>query len=390
MVGLRVMLKLDKNAIFFIFAVLAMICMIIYGVNSGTEYKLFNTDGITLPLGRVIEVVSDNTEIDEHSLRRGKQVVNVELLSGTRKGDIIEVNNQLSIDHNVYVNEGQKIVVFLDQQPGDTHYYATVQSYYRANTIVILIGIFLCLLALVGGKTGIRSAFGLSFTFTSIVFLMIPLILSGAPPVWTSLLVILCITFVSLISTLGFSKKTWVCIAGTSIGVILCCIFFAGISYSLKITGYNVPEIDTLILIEQNTNIKVGDFLFVSVILSSLGAVFDVSVSVASSIAELSETKPSSTVKSLYQSGVRIGRDIIGATANTLIMALTGTSLISIIMFRFYHFDTNYIINMNEIALELMQVLASTSALILCAPATAYLAAHLYGKQQLKKPVKHR
>jgi len=367
-----------KNTCFFLTVTLAMAVMVWYGMTSDIEYSTVNMAGISFIPGRVVDIVTDQTDIDEHGLRRGRQDLKVELLSGVRTGNVIDVQNTLSIDHSIYAKKGQRIIVYLDQQPSGPYYFAIVQSYERSWTIYAIIGLFLCILAAVGGKTGVRSAFGLIFTFVVIIFFMIPLIIKGAPPVFISLCLILCIIAVSLIAMLGFTKKAYVSIAGTGAGLVLCCVFFMIISRALNITGYNVPEIDSLIVIEQNTNIKISEFLFVGVLIASLGAVMDVAVSVASSIAELSKTAAQATFGWLFRSGMRIGRDIIGTMSNTLIMAFTGSFFVTLIMFRINNVQYNQLINLNEIAIEILQAGAASFALILCAPITAYIAARLY------------
>jgi uncharacterized membrane protein len=95
-------------------------------------------------------------------------------------------------------------------------------------------------------------------------------------------------------------------------------------------------------------------------------------------VEEISETNPKATKESLFRSGVKIGRDIVGATLNTLIMAFTGASLITLILFRIYNYQFTLLINQNEVAIEILQAAASSSALILCAPITAYIAARFY------------
>ena len=367
-----------KNTIFFIAATLAMAAMILYGINSEIDYSPVFSEGVSFPTGKVVDLVSDQTEVDEYGLHRGRQDLRVKILSGEHRDEVIDVIYTLSIDHNVYAKKGQRLIIYYDQQPGDDYYFATVHSYERSWTIYIVVGLFLCLLSVVGGKTGIRSAFGLIFTFVVIIFFLVPLIIKGAPPVWLSLGMVLCIIAVSLISMLGFTKKAYVGILGTGIGVVLCCVFFVLISAALHITGYSVPDMDSLIVIAYNTNIKVGDFLFCGVLIASLGAVMDVSVSVASSVAELSETYKNASFEGLLRSGVKIGRDIVGSMANTLILAFTGSFFTTLIMLRIYEVQYNRLINLNEIAIELLQAITASSALILCAPITAYFAARLY------------
>jgi uncharacterized membrane protein len=75
---------------------------------------------------------------------------------------------------------------------------------------------------------------------------------------------------------------------------------------------------------------------------------------------------------------VKIGRDIIGATANTLILAFTGSFFTTLIFLRIYEGQFNHLISLNEIAIEILQAVAASAALIFCAPATAYIAARLY------------
>ncbi|MDR0458987.1 MAG: YibE/F family protein [Coriobacteriales bacterium] len=373
---------------FFLVVILIMCAAVYFGLHSNIEYSPYYSPGVSFPIGRVVEIVSDQTEIDEFGLHRGRQDLRVELLSTEKRGQIIDVINILSIDHSVYLQIGQRIVVYYDQQPGDDYYFASVQGVDRSWTILGLIALFFCLLVAVGGKTGLRSAFGLAFTFIVVIFFLIPLIIQGAPPVWLSLATTVGIIVVSLLSMLGFSKKAYVGMLSTTTGVLLCCLFYTLISQALHITGYNISDIDSLVVIAYNTNIKVGDLLFCGVLLASLGAVIDVSVSVASSVAELSETNALASFHQLFRSGVRIGRDIIGATANTLILAFTGSFFTTLVILRIYEIQFNHLINLDEIAVELLQALASSSALILCAPITALIAARVFSrrKQQQSLP----
>ena len=380
----KLRLKLDKNLVFFVLVTLSMAAMVWFGLNSDIHYSPINMNGISFVPGKVTQVVSETIETDQRGLKRGRQDLQVELLSGARKGDVIDVVNYLSVDHNYYVKAGQGIIVYLDQQPGETYYSATVQSYDRTWALCAAIVLFFVLLAVVSGKTGIRSAFGLLFTFVVVFGLLIPLIVRGAPPVPLALGLVLCIVVVSLISILGFTKKTTASIVGTGLGIVICCLLFGIISYMLQITGYNVSQVDALVLIENNTDIRIGGFLFIGVLIASLGGVMDVSVSVASSVAELKDTNPTLSFKSLFRSGVVIGRDVVGATLNTLIMAFTGSAFVSLILFRIYDYPLIMLINNDEIVIEVLQALASSSALILCAPITAFITARVYTNTKKK------
>ena len=372
------LLTKNKNIVFFFSVTLVMAAMVWYGTNSKISYTPNYRESVSFPVGKVIEVTSDQTETDDYGLRRGRQELRVKLLSGTRRGDTVDVVNTLTVDHSAYAKTGMRIVVYFDQQPGDDYYFASVQNYERSRIIYAIIALFFFLLAAVGGKTGIRSAFGLVFTFVVIIFFLIPSIINGAPPTPLTLAMIVCIIAVSLVSTLGFTKKACAGMIGTVVGVALCGVFYALISGALRISGYNVPEIDSLIVIAYNTNIRVGELLFCGILITSLGAATDVSVSVASSVAELSGTNAEATFQGLFRSGMRIGRDIAGAMSGTLILAFTGSFFTTLILLRIYEVQYNHLINMDEIAIEILQAAASSSALILCAPITACIASRLF------------
>ena len=61
--------------------------------------------------------------------------------------------------------------------------------------------------------------------------------------------------------------------------------------------------------------------LNVGQLISSLGAVMDVSVSVAAAIEEIHEKAPKLPVRELFRSGMHIGHDMIGTMSNTLILS---------------------------------------------------------------------
>ncbi len=53
----------------------------------------------------------------------------------------------------------------------------------------------------------------------------------------------------------------------------------------------------------------------------------DVAISIASSVYELARVNKSLSRRELYNSGMNIGRDIMGTMTNTLILAYTGGAL---------------------------------------------------------------
>ena len=377
----KLKLRLNKDIVFFIIATLAMGFMIWFGLSRDIDFGFNLTTDVTYPRARVLKVVSDQTAVDEDGVRRGRQDLLVEILTGKHRGRIVEAQNILFIDAAVYAQPGQRIVIFFDYQEGDTTYFARVHTYERATAMYVLVILFFGLLALVGGKSGIRSAFGLVFTFVAILFLLIPAIVQGIPPAIFTIFLSLCIVGVSLIAIMGFEKKTYVSIVGTAIGIAICCAFYFIIGAVLRITGFNVPEMSVLVTVGFTANARIAEFLFCGILIASLGAVMDIAVSVASATSEIGQSNKKMEFKTLFRRSMTMARDCIGSSVNTLILAFTGAFFVTLVLFRLNNFDYHMVIHRTDIAIEVMRALTASVALVLCAPATALISSRVYSKR---------
>ncbi|MCL2617714.1 MAG: YibE/F family protein [Defluviitaleaceae bacterium] len=351
--------------------------MVWFGSVTHIDFGLNQNRGVTFPTGRVLEVVSDRTSLSPHGIRMGRQDLRVELLTGESRGRVVEAQNTLLMGHSVFAQEGDRLVIYFEQAPNTDDYFARVHSYERATAIYFVVLLLIGLLAAVFGKSGLKSAFGLVFTFVVIIFLLIPLITMGAPPALLTFGLSLCIVAVSLIAIMGFEKKTYISIAGTAIGIVAYSLFYIIISGLLRITGLNVEAVSTLVVIDFN--VAIGELLFCAILIASLGAVMDVAVSLASVISEISAANPRAGFKTLFSSGMKVGKDMIGSSTNTLILAFTGTFFISLLLFRLNNFQYGMLINRVDIAIEVLRAVSASAAMILCAPATAVIGAWVYG-----------
>ena len=70
--------------------------------------------------------------------------------------------------------------------------------------------------------------------------------------------------------------------------------------------------------------VDITGLFLAGVVIGALGALDDVTVTQAAAIAELHAADPHMKARRLYQSGLRIGRDHIASTTNTLALAYAG------------------------------------------------------------------
>lgn len=106
----------------------------------------------------------------------------------------------------------------------------------------------------------------------------------GWPPLWTSVLICAVTTAVTMYFIGGPTRKTVVASAGTVAGVVIAGLVAAIFGAATGISGWNVSDIETLITLWNTNGINVGELLFAGLLISSLGAVMDVAMSVASSM----------------------------------------------------------------------------------------------------------
>lgn len=336
----------------------------IYFFNQIDRIELVNKQGTTFEKAIVEQIIKDNIQVD--GSRSDKQVVKVRILSGNYKGKVLEATSFSGYLYGADCKENMKVIISLSVSGDD--YVASVYSYYREPVIYGFVALFLLILWLIGGKKGFKSAIGLIFTFMCIIFLFIPMIYKGYSPFLSSVIVVILTTIITMYLIDGITIKSISSILGTIVGVIIAGICASGFGYFAKISGYNVSDIEELVFVANNTNLKIGGLLFAGILIASLGAVMDVAMSVASTINEIYENNRDLNRNELFKSGINVGRDMMGTMSNTLILAFTGGAINTMILTYSYSMKYNQIINMYSIGIEIMQGLSGSIAVILTVP----------------------
>ena len=254
---------------------------------------------------------------------------------------------------------------------------ASVYSVNRGPMIWLMVAIFVAIVVAVGGRKGVSSILSLIFTMLCIFYIFLPMIYKGISPIIAAIFVVIFTTVVTMAMVDGITKKSISAMLGTIIGVVFAGIFAVIFGKVTTITGYNVSDIENLVYISEMTDIKIGELLFAGILIASLGAVMDVGMSIASTINELKEQNPQMTSKELFQSGMNVGRDMMGTMTNTLILAFTGGSINTLVFIFAYNYEYLQVVNMFSVGIEIMQGLSSSLGVIMAVPFTSYIASRL-------------
>lgn len=328
----------------------------------------------------VVSVGSNNYDIDETTGVGDSQNVTLEITSGNYKGQTVKAVSMNGYLYGAVCQAGTKVIVrisdFNDQLS------ASVYNYDREFEIVFLILAFLFTMWFVGGRKGIDSIIALVFTFIVILFMYIPMLYIGVSPFLSAVAAVILITIITHILLADLQIKSISAMLGTICGVVVAGIIAVIFGHFAHINGYNVDEIETLIYVGQVSNIDIGGILFSGILISSLGAVMDVAMSISSSLHEIQCNAPHITRKELFHSGMTIGRDMIGTMSNTLILAYVGSSINLVVILYAYNYSVHQILSMYSIAIEIMSGIAGTMGIILTVPFTSFICALLLKRKE--------
>lgn len=347
--------------------------------DSGTEYET----------ARVLNVIEDNTTVDEENenILRGSEVIEIELLTGRYKGDTVTVTNYFGAVNNVIVGEGDKLTVRIDTL-GVGEYEVSVYNYHRTTLILWIVALFLLTLMLIGGRRGVKAVAGLIFTLVCIVFILVPMCLKGYSPVLVTCFVILITNLACYALLGGLSTKTVTACAGSMCGVLMAALLAYLAQTLAGVTTFQMDEAEALLLVKSEYPLQMRGLFISGILIASMGAVMDISMDIASALDELHRHNPKLTARELFASGMNIGRDVMGTNANTLVLAFAGSSLNMMILIYSYGVSFTQLVNTDFVAIEVIRAVAGSMGIVLTVPVVAAISALAY--QDRKKSKKRR
>ncbi|MCR4678667.1 MAG: YibE/F family protein [Lachnospiraceae bacterium] len=340
--------------------------------NFGTEYET----------AKVLAVMADNTVIDTKTdnVKKGSTDLKIEILSGRYKGDVCFIKNYISAIYNVDVGEGDKISVRIDTT-AEGVYSVSIYNYNRTPLIIGLLLLFLAVLVIVGGKRGALAFAGLAYTFIAIVFVLIPLAFKGVSPVWATVGILFVTTAFAFILIGGFGKKTLAATIGCMCGVLFAALVGELATRIGSLTIYQTDEAEALLLLLPSYPIKLRGLFTSAILISAIGAVMDVAMSVSSAVSEIATLNPKIGFGKLFKSGLNIGRDAMGTMANTLVLAYAGSALNMMVLIYSYGVSMNQLLNTDFVAIELIMAVSGSIGIVMTVPCVSFVAARIFSKR---------
>ncbi len=375
-------IRINKSTLVVLAVSTAVFVALFFWARSGSVSHAQGDEYVEYEKAVVKSVMSDNVETDPSSdnASRGEQSLICEVQTGQYKGEELLTANYVGPLYGVPVSEGDHVILTISTHSTGEH-NATVYEFNRIPAVICIIVVFFIVVVLVGGMTGFKSIVGLVFTIICLFMILIPMLIKGAPTLPATFLMCVYISLVSFTVLGGVHRKSISAFTGTVCGTAFAMLFSLASQALTRIDGLRLTDVEPLLQMRQ-TGLPIGlrGLLTAGIIISSLGAVMDVAMSISSSLEEVHQANPALGAKDLFLSGLNIGRDIVGTMTNTLILAFLGSGFTLIIYLHSLGLSFYQLYSSAYASIEIISGISCSIGMILTIPLTAAIASALIKK----------
>lgn len=329
--------------------------------------------------------------VPDDSLYRRAKVLSVESYEGELEGDValafkakmsggegetvdaIWSYSSYASFNPLQIEAGDRVIV-ASYDGGETWHYT---EHVRSDALIVLLVIFFGALILFGRKKGLKTVVSLTLTVMAVICVFIPAVMTGKNIYLWSVLVCVYITVMTLCIVNGVGPMSLAAVIGCSGGVLASLLITVVTDLFINLTGQAGDG--AVYLVTINPDFDLVGLVYGSIIIGCVGAVMDVAVDISASLKELTLKIGGADAKTLFRSGMNIGRDVIGTMSNTLVLAYIGGSMSSVILF-IYNFGTSPIqlFNYESLVIEILCILVGSLGILFTLPLTSAVCALIY------------
>jgi len=297
--------------------------------------------------------------------------VTARLDSGPEDGQFTTLDITESPDQPT-LSEGNKIILGRAADPGApvAYYFADFQRRTPLLALGLLFG-----LAVVGLARwqGAAALLGLGVSLLVIVRFVLPAILAGESALAAAVVGAAVIALVIIYLAHGVSARTTTAVLGTLAALGLTATLGVVFVEATRLTGLSSEE-GTYLRGVLGSSVNLRGMLLAGIVIGGLGVLNDVTITQASAVWEIHLANPAVTARDLYASAMRIGRDHIASTVDTLVLAYAGAALPLFVIFTVADRRLSDVLTGEIVAQEIVQTLVGSLGLIAAVPITTWLA----------------
>jgi len=297
-------------------------------------------------------------------------LVDFRLTEGPDSGESVTLEYPVS-ETSPEFSVGDRVVLDYRPEAEERFQYSYFDRQRRPVLLWVAVLFVLAVIAF-GRLRGVAALFGLAASVVVLLQFMIPAILDGRSPVLVAIVGAAAIAYVALYGAHGINRMTTVALLGTLASLAMTAILAAVATSAARLTGLASDESFIITLIGP---IDLSGLVLAGIVLGSVGAVDDVTITQASAVAELRRARPDISRIQLVRSGLRIGRDHVASMVNTLLLAYAGAAMPLLIFFVLANQSLGTVLNTEIVATEALRTMIGSIGLIASVPFTTWLAA---------------
>ncbi len=297
--------------------------------------------------------------------------VGVLLTDGPESGQRISFTSGEELGEDVAVGNGVVLLRARADVPLDQRYQ--IADAQRGGALLLLTGLFVLAVLSLGRWRGVMALLGLGGSLVVLVTFLVPALLSGRPPVPTAVVGASAVMILVLGLTHGVNVRTATALVGTAASLLLILLLSTAFVRLAHLTGLTSEEAVYVRAVFDDVDVR--GLLLAGIVIGALGILDDVTVTQVSTVWELRRAAPTMPTREVYSAAIRVGRDHIASTVNTLLLAYAGASLPLFVIFTTSGEGLVDTLTNGVVAEEIVRTLAGSIGLVAAVPITTVLAA---------------
>lgn len=242
----------------------------------------------------------------------------------------------------------------------------------RGTLLWVVALLFAGAVVALGRMRGVAALAGLVISLMVLLGFIVPAVIAGEDAVLVAVVGGSAIVLVALYLAHGYNRLTHVAAIGAFAALALTAVLSWVVLEAAQFTGLASEESFYLLLIP---GFDVSGLLLAGIVLGAIGALDDVTVTQASSVWEVRAANQELTRTELFAAGLRVGKDHIASTVNTLLLAYAGAAMPLLILFSLSQLPLNAVASSEVVAVEIVRTLVGSIGLVAAVPLTTWLAA---------------
>lgn len=342
-----------------------------------------------IPAKAIVMNVENEKEIeitDEVFFDGFTQKVHIKILTTKHRNKEFSLNNPLEglLNYdNIYKVDDILLVNIIERN--NEIVSVNIRDYYRINYYYILLAILIFIIIIYAGKQGIKSFLAL-FILTVLLFLFTKyIIIENINPIIFAILFSLAATLITFYLITKDRIITYASIAGSLSGLFAAFIISLIFGYFLYLDKFQMDIYREILMFSRFYKpVSIENILLIfnlTALISAVGIVMDVSITISSSIREISLKTKEKGFKKLFNSGMNIGKDIFGTMANVYILIFTGHFLPMLLFVFMMEYPILRIINTQFFISDVTIIISGLIGMVVSITVSSIVASYLCQKK---------